>query len=58
MNCDTARSAKFFCELRVRRILISCLFLVSVSASADAQAWNQVWSDEFNGTANSPISAA
>jgi beta-glucanase (GH16 family) len=32
-----------------------CCLGVSISASAGAQTWKLAWSDEFNGSANSPI---
>ncbi len=45
--------------LRKSFLLLALVGTVSMAASsASAQTWNQVWSDEFNGAANSQINGA
>jgi beta-glucanase (GH16 family) len=59
MSYRRAHSTKFFCVRNLRSILIFSPLLSVCCSYAAAQNWGTpVWSDEFNGAANSPISAA
>jgi beta-glucanase (GH16 family) len=44
-----------FLAINLRTSLMFAVFTCVVTIGASAQTWNLTWSDEFNGTANSPI---
>jgi len=49
--------AEHYCQAFAKRTLLIALFISASTLAGFAQTWNLIWSDEFNGAANSAISA-